>query len=220
MKTRPCGVLVIMLALGSACAPTEPASTSAPMPLPPPPAPVVAPLAPIGAPVTDRGSLYDLDIQLEDHADREIHLDVFRSHVTLVSMFYSSCPAACPTLISDLRRIDAALSDAEKRDVRVLLISMDRDKDSPASFRALAEKHGIDLSLWTLAEPEHEADVRAVAAALNIKYRKLPDGNISHSTIVTILRRDGGLDLAVEGLARDNADIIARLQALVAAAPN
>lgn len=216
---RACWPLVTMLALGSACAPPpEPAGEPAPAATSTPS--TTAPLAPIGAPVTDRGSLYDLDIELEDHADREIKLDVFRGHVTLVSMFYSSCPAACPTLISDLRRIDAELSDAEKRDVRVLLISMDRDKDSPASFRDLAEKHGIDLSRWTLAEPEHEADVRAVAAALNIKYRKLPDGNISHSTIVTILRRDGGLDLAVEGLARDNADIIARLRELVAAAPN
>ena len=47
-------------------------------------------------------------------------------------------------------------------------------------------------------------------------YRKLPDGNISHSTIVTILRPDGGMDLAVEGLARANADIVARLRSLLA----
>ena len=179
-------------------------------------APMPAALPVRSAPATDRGSLYDLDIELEDHADREIKLDVDRGHVVLVSMFYSSCPAACPTLIADLKKIDAQLTEVERSEVRVLLVSMDREKDSPESFRKLAELHGLDLSRWTLAEPEDEADVRAIAAALNIKYRKLPDGNISHSTIVTILRPDGAMDLAVEGLARDNADVVARLRSLLA----
>lgn len=206
------GAAAIVMVAVSCVRPVERAAPEAATPSPPATTPV--PITP--APEVDRGSLYDLAIGLEDHGARTIALDVHRGHVTLVSMFYSSCPAACPTLISDLKKVDAQLTPQERSAVRVLLVSMDRDKDSPASFRELADLHGLDLARWTLAEPTEEAGVRAVAAALNTKYRKLPDGNISHSSIVTVLRVDGGLDLAVEGLARDNSDIVARLRELLA----
>lgn len=205
-------VVALLLAATSAC-------TGPPQASPPPETPASAPpAADTEARVEDppdaaKGSLYDLPVTLTDQDGRGVKIDVHRGRPVVVSMFYASCPAACPTLIADLRKVDARLSPAERERVRILLISMDPAKDSPESFRTLAGLHGLDLSRWTLGLAR-ESDVRMVAAALDIKYRLLPDGNISHSTVITILRDDGGIDLQVEGLGRDNGDIVARLKEL------
>jgi protein SCO1/2 len=204
MRHRRASVVVLLL---SAVACVDPA------PPEPPPLPAVTTTVAAARPSGDRGSLYDLPVTLTDPGGRDVRLVVHRGRPVLVSMFYSSCPAACPTLIADIRKIDARLSASERERVRVLLVSMDPAKDSPESFRKLAELHGLDLERWTLGLAR-ESDVRMVAAALDIKYRFLPDGNISHSTVIAILRDDGGIDLQVEGLGRDNDDVVARLKEL------
>src|SRR5512143_1561662 len=57
----------------------------------------------------DGPSIYDLDIKIRGGDGREQSLDRDRGQVTLVSMFYGSCPAACPALIGELQR---TLTDA------------------------------------------------------------------------------------------------------------
>lgn len=57
----------------------------------------------------DATSLHDLPLPA---------LNPGRGHVTLVSMFYASCPAACPILIGELQQILAELGD---HDVHVVL---------------------------------------------------------------------------------------------------
>ena len=52
-------------------------------------------------------SVYQLPVQLTDQANRVSGLDVFRGQPVLVSMFYASCPNACPTLIDHYLRLSA-----------------------------------------------------------------------------------------------------------------
>jgi protein SCO1/2 len=119
----------------------------------------------------------------------DVHLDALeqqRGHTVLVSMFYGSCAAACPALIDDIARV---LAENPASDARVLLVSFDPARDTPARLRELAREHHLD-SRWTLtAAPESEA--RALAAALGFRYQRLPDGNFAHSANVVALDRDG-----------------------------
>jgi protein SCO1/2 len=140
--------------------------------------------------VSATSSLYALHPKLVDQDGRAIQLDVFGGHPVLITMFYSSCRFACPMLISEVRRVEASLPPEERANLRVLLVSFDPERDHPAELRALADRMKLDTSRWRLATAP-EGDVRALAAALDIQYRKLADGEFMHSSVITALGPDG-----------------------------
>ncbi|MFT4621844.1 MAG: protein SCO1/2 [Myxococcota bacterium] len=163
-----------------------------------PPAPEVA-----AAPAELPGdSIYQLEIALENQDGGTIDLAVHRGHPTLVSMFYANCPMACPMLIGDIKALEAGLSEAERAEVRVLLVSLDPERDTPELLSGVVETHDLDTARWTLARTDAD-DVREVAAVLGIAYRALDDGEMNHSSIVTLVDRLGAPVQRMEGLGQD-----------------
>jgi len=145
----------------------------------------VALLAPAQASDRD-ASLYQLKENLQSQDGRPIGLDTWRGQPVLVTMFYGSCPATCPLIIDTLRAVEKKLDEPRRKQLRVLLVSLDHERDTPAALRKLADERRVDTARWTLAHAD-EASVRRIAAALGIQYRKLPNGEFSHSTIISVL---------------------------------
>ena len=139
---------------------------------------------------TPGDSLYQLDITLTTQGNRASRLDLYRGQPTLVTMFYGSCPNVCPVLIEKLKSAEAELVPGERDRLRVLLVSIDPDRDTPAALAVIAREHNVDLTRWTLARAD-AADVRKLAAVLNIQYRRLPGGDYNHSTVITLLDPEG-----------------------------
>ena len=134
-------------------------------------------------------SIYDLETAMTDATGTPIKLDVDRGHVTIIAMFYASCAVACPVTIADIKQtIDALPADA-RRDVRVLLVSFDPARDTPATLQGLMQQHHLD-DRWTLAVPS-DTDARTLAATIGVKYRKLDDGQMAHNISVTVLDQAG-----------------------------
>ena len=48
-------------------------------------------------------SIYALSASLVDQRGRQVGLDLFRGHPVLISMFYATCPDACPPIPSHTR---------------------------------------------------------------------------------------------------------------------
>ena len=131
-------------------------------------------------------SLYQMHESLQSQDAKAIDLDTWRGQPVLVTMFYASCPATCPLIIDTLRAVEKKLDEPRRKEVRVLLISLDAERDTPAALRKLADERRIDTSRWALAHAD-AASVRRIAAALSIQYRQLPNGEFSHSTIISVL---------------------------------
>jgi len=157
-------------------------------------------------------SLYQLQPQLLNQDGKAVGLDLYRGQPTLISMFYGSCPHVCPMLIAKIRYLEGQLPATQRQRMRVLLVSLDPERDSPAKLRELAGRHGVDLARWTFAQAP-EADVRRLAAALGIRYRKLPDGEFNHSTVITLLDPAGRASQRSSSLAVVDAELLAALRA-------
>jgi protein SCO1/2 len=151
--------------------------------------------APLVAAETDlpSESIYNLNAALIDQSGKQHSLGAYRGHPVLITMFYGSCPAVCPLLIETLRSIESELDTSKKSQLRVLLISIDPERDTPAALLRLAKERRIDLSRWKLSTAD-AATVRKIAAVLNIQYRKLPDGDYNHSSVVTLLTPLGEIE--------------------------
>jgi protein SCO1/2 len=113
-----------------------------------------------------------------------------RGHVQLISMFYASCTYTCPLTIDAGKGIEHALTPAQRDAVRLLMVSFDTQRDTPAALGALAKKRKLDSARWTLARAD-EASARKFAAVLGVRYRRLANGDFSHTSEWILLDADG-----------------------------
>ncbi len=155
-------------------------------------------------PATVGPSIYQLAVSLRDADNRTLGIDVNRGHRVLVSMFYGSCAMACPALIGYMKQVAAAAGD----DTRVLLVSFDAARDTPAHLRALVASHRLDPR-WTLASAS-PTDARTLAALLGIKYRATASGEFVHNSVIVALDEEGRPLVRLDGL-RDSQPLIAAL---------
>lgn len=210
MRTALLGTMLVLLATTAACA--KPRS-DVPMPSSTPAAvaaPSRASSEPVGAgagAAATEESVYLLRPRLVGQDGRALALDAYRGHPVVVTMFYGSCPYACPLLVSDIRALLDALPAATRADAHVLLVSFDAARDTPDALKRLAEKRGLDPAHWHLAAAP-DADARELAAVLGVRFRAAADGSFEHSSVITVLdaagapiaQRDGS-DPPVEQLA-------------------
>jgi protein SCO1/2 len=155
-------------------------------------------------------SIYPLAVALRDQHGGAIGLDAFRGHRVVVSMFYGSCPMACPLLVSHAKRVEARLPAAARDDTRFLFVSFDPAHDTPTALAAIAAARGLDGSRWTLATGS-EDDVRQIAAVLGIAYRPLPEGGFAHDSVLTVLDPEGRPLARAEVPADDLGSLVAAL---------
>ena len=133
------------------------------------------------------GSLYDLGLKVVGTDVRTRPLDDLRGHPVLASMFFASCPTACPLLINELQRLEAALPADLRDETRVLLVSFDPKRDSPAVLEGVVGQHGLDSRRWRVVAAENEDSARLLAAALGIRYRAAAWGMFDHTVRVAVL---------------------------------
>lgn len=187
---------MIALLLALACAePEAPGTAAVPEVVAPEPGP----------------SIYALPAPLVDQDGRAVALDVNRGHPTLVTMFYASCPQACPMIVARIRALEAALPAAARDGLRVTMVSLDPERDDPAALRALADAHGLDAR-WTLATPRPD-DVRPIAGLLGVKYRRLYDGHYNHSSVIVLVDGEGRVLARIDGLDQPDEPLLGRMRA-------
>ena len=152
-------------------------------------------------------SIYQLKAPLVAQDGRAIGLDAYRGKTVLVTMFYASCQATCPLIIDTLRAVEKQLPPEQLKKMRVLLVSIDPEHDTPEALAATARERRIDTSRWTLAHTD-ERTVRLIAAALGVQYRQLPGGEFSHATRISVLDAQGRIVAQSDQLVRADEKLV------------
>jgi protein SCO1/2 len=130
----------------------------------------------------------------------------------LVYFGYTHCPDACPTTLSALGAAMDKLSPGQRRDIRVLFISVDPGRDTPGVIGAYVKAFGPEFigltgSPAALAPVESSYHVYAARHAL-----KDGDYAMDHSSIIYVMAPDGHF----VGLLDDSLTPAAMAQKLVA----
>ena len=162
-------------------------------------------------------SIYRLDLALVDQDGRGLMLRERRGGPVLIAMFYTSCPYMCPLIVESIKRTEHALDANARARLRVVLVTFDSARDTPPVLKSAAEKRRIDLARWTLARAE-PANVRRLAAVLDVQYRALPDGGFNHSGVVTLLDADGRILARTDKLGELDPEFLAAVQKATATA--
>jgi protein SCO1/2 len=157
-------------------------------------------------------SLYQLGVTLEAADGTRLALESLRGAPVVVTMFYSSCTTVCPMLTLAMQHVAAGLDAGERARVRFLMVSLDAERDTPPRLLEFAAGHHLPQPPFLVAHAA-AADVRAVAAALGIRYRQLPDQSFSHSSVITLLDRDGVPRARTQVLAAEDPGFLTSLRA-------
>ena len=135
-------------------------------------------------------SVYQLDIPLTNQDGRDYRIADLRGKPVLIAMFYTSCKYVCPLIVDSMLRVDKGLTPEERSQLRVVLVSFDPEHDTPQALKAVAVERHLDLPRWTLDRTDAES-VRKLAAVLGVQYRSIENGDFNHSTVISLLDRDG-----------------------------
>jgi protein SCO1 len=111
-------------------------------------------------------------------------------HVRIVTMMYAHCPGICPLNIATLGRIENQLSTSERKQLRIVALTLDPERDSAPDLGEFRRTHGIESARWTVGRPS-PSSVPQLAAGVGITYRVLPDGTVDHQSVFALLDESG-----------------------------
>jgi protein SCO1/2 len=165
------------------------------------------------APLSDR-SIYQLESIWTNDAAKPFRLAELRGRPQVVVMFFTSCAYACPILVHDLKRIEAALPEQVRSSkVGFVLVSFDSQRDSPSALAAYRQREQLSAQRWTLLHGRPD-DLLELAALLGVKYKQDTRGQFSHSNIITVLDREGEVVHQQVGLNRGIDETVTIVQRL------
>jgi protein SCO1/2 len=158
-------------------------------------------------------SLHDIRTSWRDQTGAERRFADGAGEVRVVAMLYTSCTTACPLILAELERIAAALPARTAHPVRFVLVSLDPARDTPERLASFAREARLDPARWTLLTGEADA-VRELAAALGVRYRDLPGGELAHTNAITVVAPDGAVARQQVGLGAGREETIATVRRL------
>lgn len=87
---------------------------------------------------------YD-DSVLTDQSGKALKLksDVISDRVVVVDFIYTTCTTVCPVLTTTMARVQDQLDAKAKEEVRLVTISVDPARDTPARMKEYGEKFGV-----------------------------------------------------------------------------
>jgi len=148
-------------------------------------------------------SIYNLPSKWTTQNNKEIELKSLKGNVLVMVMIYTSCKAACPRLVADMRDIESKLDKKTKKNVKLILVSIDPKTDTPERLKSFAIENKMNQEPWLFLRSSEE-NTREFAAVLAVNYKQISPVDFSHSNIISVFNEAGELVFQQEGLGVNN----------------
>lgn len=162
----------------------------------------------VAAPISSGSSLYQFTSTWKNQNGETLGLASFTGKPRLLAMVYSRCETACPLIVEDLKDVARDLSSKKPA---VTVVSIDSERETPETLRAFAKKRNIP-SDWTLLTGDANA-ISELAAALGVRYKRLPGGEYIHSNLIFFLNEKGEIVASKEGLKTPRKEFVKKVEA-------
>ncbi|GAA3575356.1 SCO family protein [Snuella lapsa] len=159
-------------------------------------------------------SIFNLTTTWHTEEGNAIQLKDLRGKTLVMVMIYTTCKAACPRLVADMRNIEAKIPKDKLNDLQFVLVSIDPKNDTPTRLKAFAKENFMDGEQWTFLQG-NESGVREFANVLAVKYKQISPIDFSHSNIISVFNSGGELVHQQEGLGVDNKETVDSILKLV-----
>ena len=155
-------------------------------------------------------SIFNLTSKWKTQDNKTIEIKDFKGKVTVMVMIYTSCKAACPRLVADMRDIESKMPKDKLSDLNFVLVSIDPEVDTPKRLKAFAKANFMDAPHWTFLQGT-KSTVQEFANVLAVKYKQIAPMDFSHSNIISVFNREGELIHQQEGLGVNNKETVDKI---------
>lgn len=155
-------------------------------------------------------SIYNLPSVWTNQDNEEIELKDLKGNVLVMVMIYTSCQAACPRLAADMRSIEQQIPENKKDNVKLVLVSIDPETDTPERLKEFSVENEMESDQWVLLRGS-QGDTREFAAVLAVNYKKISPMDFSHSNIISVFDQQGELFHQKEGLGVNHETTVSKI---------
>lgn len=155
-------------------------------------------------------SIYQLPSIWTNQDSTQIELKDLQGDVVVMVMIYTSCKAACPRLVADMRDIESQIPYNKIDNIKFVLVSIDPNTDTPKRLTEFAKENDMEGDQWMFLRGSEE-DTREFAAVLAVNYKKISPMDFSHSNIISVFNQKGELAHQQEGLGVNNKETIEKI---------
>src|SRR5690554_6911843 len=93
-------------------------------------------------------SIFNLPSNWTTQDGEEIELKDLQGKVVAMVMIYTSCQAACPRLVADMRNIERQIPEDKKGNVQYVFVSIDPITDTPERLADFAKENQMEDDKW------------------------------------------------------------------------
>lgn len=159
-------------------------------------------------------SIFNLTTKWNTEENKTIQLKDLKGKTLVVVMIYTTCKAACPRLVADMRSIEAKIPKENLKNLQFVLVSIDPETDTPKRLKEFAIENEMDGKQWTFLQGT-KSGVREFANVLAVKYKQITPMDFSHSNIISVFNSRGELVHQQEGLGVDNKETVLKILELI-----
>ncbi len=152
-------------------------------------------------------SIFQLTSAWQTEEGDTIQLSELKGKVLVMVMIYTTCKAACPRLVADMKAIREQIPDQFTKEIQYILVSIDPEHDTPKRLKSFAKTKEMDGMEWTFLQGTPES-VREFANVLSVKYKEITPIDFSHSNIISVFNKNGELIHQLEGLGVNNKETV------------
>lgn len=155
-------------------------------------------------------SIFNLTSKWKTQDNKTVEIKDFKGKVSVMVMIYTSCKAACPRLVADMRDIESKIPKEQLKNLNFILVSIDPVVDTPEKLKVFAKDNFMEDTHWTFLQGT-PTTVQEFANVLAVKYKKITPIDFSHSNIISVFNRDGELVHQQEGLGVNNKETVDKI---------
>jgi protein SCO1/2 len=131
------------------------------------------------------------DVSLLDQFGHAVGANAFHGEWNLVFFGFTNCPDVCPITLQVLSNVRNELAALGKTAPRVVLVSVDPERDTPELLGQYMNYFGED----NLGLTGELSEIKKLTSALGIYFAKIPtdadDYSVDHSAAVIVISPDG-----------------------------
>jgi protein SCO1/2 len=154
------------------------------------------------------------EFTLTNQDRKRVALNEMRGKVLAITFIFASCADTCPLLTAKMVGIQNALGSEFGSKVYFVSITVDPERDTPATLKEYAEGHKANTAGWAFLTGT-PAEIRDVAKRYGIYYKKTPRGDVDHTFLTSVVDGNGTLRVQYMGVKFDPKEMFGDLQSLL-----
>lgn len=158
------------------------------------------------------------DFTLTDQDGKAFRLTSARGKLLLVTFIFTTCPDVCPLLTAKFATIQHILEENKTKDVFLLSITTDPERDSAAVLKDYAGRFKADTRNWSFLTGSRQ-QLAKVWKAFGVNVTKTESGDVQHTGLTTLIDRHGSRRVDYYGDKWQDKEVLKDIQWLHAQKP-